>query len=228
MTEEQATYATAEGKMRAALKSARDEIKSYTEPFVGGLTAEEILESEAIMILKSEAIIQQADDALAMGTDDIRARTQELHTHAAPDLKIDLLKELDEKIDDMKSFIVLQSGGHIRTQLNQLPEQIQEQALIVSDLTADIEKLRLSIANIKNQKLELVLSATNDGKPLYSNDKARNMATEQLLREDKLYLDNCDELGRKESELRREQIQLDFLHNQFSAYRAIAGMTGVR
>lgn len=114
------------------------------------------------------------------------------------------------------------SSFHI---LIEFPDKIKKQSLIVADLTVSIEKLRLSIANIKNQSLELVLNATDGGKPKYGNDKARNLAVEQILREDKLYLENIDELGRKDYQLRVEQIQLDYLHDLFKANLALAGKT---
>lgn len=139
-------------------------------------------------------------------------------------LKADLMQELS----DMKQFIIMQSGGHIRKQLFELPEQIKIQSLRVAELTNHTEALRLSLVNSKNQVLELVLSATEDGKSKFSNDKARNLAVEQLLREDKLYLDSIDELSRKEYELRKEEIELEHLQNQFRAYLAVAGMQGVR
>ncbi len=135
------------------------------------------------------------------------------------DLKDDLLQELE----DMKQFIVMQSGGYIRKQLFELPGAIKSQSLIIANLTVETEKLGLSIENGKNQALELVLCATEESKPKYSNDKARNLAVQQLLRDDKLYLDSIDEMQRKESQLRREQIQLDYLQNQFKSYLVAYG-----
>ncbi len=144
----------------------------------------------------------------------------------------DLKTLMAQGLDDMKDFIILQSGGHIRLQLYQLPEQIRERALTVSDLTAGIEKLRQSIAYSKNKALELVSCATvtenGKTKDKFSNETARKAAVEVILREDESYLLSTDDIGRKESELRREQIQLDFLHNTFRAYLAVAGMNGVR
>jgi len=136
-------------------------------------------------------------------------------------------KVLDE-IVDLRSFILMQSGGHVRHQLFDLPGRIKDQSLTVAALVHQTEALRLSYANSKNQALELVLCATEDGKAKYSNDKARNLAVQQLLRDDKLYLNNIDELSWKECELRNEEIELEHLQNQFRAYLAVAGMQGVR
>lgn len=137
-------------------------------------------------------------------------------------------KHVQELISDAYNEGRVDRDNETTIQLIELPASIKSQSLMIAALTVDIEKLRLSIANIKNRALELVLSATNEGKPMYGNDKARNIAVEQLLREDKLYLDNCDELNRKECALRGEQTDLDYLHNQFRVYLAIAGMQGVR
>jgi len=137
-----------------------------------------------------------------------------------------LYQDILDELADMKQFIIMQSGGHIRQQLFDLPGRIKEQSLTVAALVNSTEALRLSYANSKNQALELVLCATEDGKAKYSNDKARNLAVQQLLRDDKLYLDNIDELSRKECELREEEIELEHLQNQFRAYLAVAGLKG--
>jgi len=142
----------------------------------------------------------------------------------ANDLKTDLLQELA----DMKQFIIMQSGGHIRHQLFELPGKIKDQSLTVAALVNRVEAHRLIHADSKNQALELVLSATEAGKPKFSNENQRKVAVDQLLREDKLYLDNIDELSRKECELRKEEIELEHLNNMFRAYLAVAGMQGVR
>jgi len=145
-----------------------------------------------------------------------------------PNTEQDDHQNIIDEITDLKQFIVMQSGGHIRHQLFDLPGRIKEQSLAVAALVNSTEALRLSYANSKNQALELVLCATEDGKAKYSNDKARNLAVQQLLRDDKLYLDNIDELSRKECELRKEEIELEHLQNQFRAYLAVAGIQGVR
>ncbi len=136
-------------------------------------------------------------------------------------------KHVQELISDAYNEGMTDKNNETAIQLLELPENIRVQALRIQLLVEDIEKLRMCIENGKNQALELVLCATEDGKPKYSNDKARSLAVQQLLREDKLYLDSIDELSRKESESRKEQIQLDYLENMFCAYRAISGMREV-
>jgi hypothetical protein len=122
----------------------------------------------------------------------------------------------------------VEAYNDIRDQLLGLPESIKSQSLYINEQTILIETLRRSIENSKNQAFELVLSATEEGKPKYTNDKARNIAAQQILRDDKKYLENLDELGRKEVQLRRDQIQLEYLQNMFRAHQAVAGMQGVR
>jgi len=129
---------------------------------------------------------------------------------------------------DLKHLIIMQSGGHIRQRLFDLPREIKAQSLKLAELTNYIEAIGLSIAQSRNQALELVLSATETDmgktKQKYSNEQSRKVALESLLRDDKTYLDNVDEMARKECTLRKEQIQLDYLENMFLAYRAISGM----
>jgi len=131
---------------------------------------------------------------------------------------------LREAFDEGKA----EACNDIRDQLLGLPESIKSQSLYLNEQTILIETLRRSIENSKNQALELVLNATEEGRSKYTNDKARNIAVQQILRDDKKYLENLDELGRKEVQLRRDQIQYEYLQNMFYAYRAIAGMQGVR
>jgi len=137
-----------------------------------------------------------------------------------------------DEIADLKQTVFMQSGSYIRRQLFELPEDIRMQSLKLAELTNHTEALRLSLAHSKNEALELVLSATETDmgktKQKFSNPESRKVALESLLRNNKLYLDNIDELSRKECELRKGQTQLEYLHNQFRAFLAVAGMQGAR
>jgi len=137
-----------------------------------------------------------------------------------------------DEFADLKHLVIMQSGGHIRQRLFDLPNKIRKQSLKLAELTNHIEAIGLSIAQSRSQALELVLSATETDmgktKQKFSNPESRKVALESLLRDDKLYLDNIDELSRKECELRKEQIQLDYLENMFLAYRAISGPREMR
>jgi len=217
MSEEEAIYMTAEGKMRAILELVRNDLVSAN--------------SEGSVLFK------QIDEALAMTTPDpdieqikedrFNAGYKQRETEYG--LKA---RHVQELISSAYKEGKTDGDNETAIQLIELPASIRSQASIITTLTADIEKLRLSIALSKNQSWELVLCATvtdmGKTKEKYTNEKARNMAVEQLLRDDKLYLENCDEIGRKECELRAEQIQLDYLHNMFKAYLAVAQMHGVR
>ena len=149
-----------------------------------------------------------------------------------PSTKRDVQQEIIDEITDLKQIVFMQSSGHIRRQLFELPDDIRMHSLKLAELTNHTEALRLSLAHSKNEALELVLSATEieigKVKQKYSNEQSRKVALESILRDDKLYLDNIDELSRKECELRKGQIQLDYLENMFLAYRAISGMREMR
>jgi len=143
-----------------------------------------------------------------------------------------LCDEILDEIADLKQIVFRQSSGHIRRQLFELPDDIRTQSLKLAELTNHIEAIGLSIAQSRSQALELVLSATETDmgktKQKFSNPESRKVALESLLRDDKIYLDNIDELSRKECELRKGQIQLDYLENMFLAYRAISGLREMR
>ena len=149
-----------------------------------------------------------------------------------PSTKRDVQQEIIDEITDLKQIVFMQSSGHIQRQLFELPDDIRMQSLKLAELTNHIEALGLSLAHSKNEALELVLSATETDmgktKQKFSNPESRKVALESLLRNNKLYLDNIDELSRKECELRKGHIQLDYLHNQFRAFLAVAGMQGAR
>ena len=149
-----------------------------------------------------------------------------------PNTERDDRQNIIDEITDLKQIVFMQSSSHIRRQLFELPDDIRAQSLKLAELTNYIEAIGLSIAQSRSQALELVLSATETDmgktKQKYSNPESRKVALESILRDDKLYLDNVDELSRKECELRKEQIQLDYLENMFLAYRAISGMREMR
>jgi len=149
-----------------------------------------------------------------------------------PNTERDVQQEIIDEITDPKQIIFMQSSGHIRRLLSELPDDIRTQSLKLAELTNHIEAIRLSVAQSRSQALELVLSATETDmgktKQKFSNPESRKVALESLLRDDKTYLDNVDELSRNECELRKGQIQLDYLENMFLAYRAISGMREMR
>jgi hypothetical protein len=133
-------------------------------------------------------------------------------------------KHVQELIADAYREGKEERTSFVSAQLLDLPELIKQQCLVVADLVNEIEVLRRNIDDAKNLALDVVSMATENGKPKYSNDTTRKVAVLQILRDDKTYRDNLDELYRKEVAFRKEQIQLDYLNNRFKAYLVITGM----
>src|SRR5574340_1433648 len=96
-----------------------------------------------------------------------------------------------------------------------LPDQIQEQSLEVAKTTELIEMQRLVLDRKKNDHLNFVLSATENGKPKFSNEQARKAAVESLIAEDVSYAEAYDSLTLKEALLKRQEIELTHLNNLF-------------
>src|SRR5574340_312716 len=128
------------------------------------------------------------------------------------------------EIGDLRREMMRQSGAVVRNQLLNLPDQIQEQSLEVAKTTELIEMQRLVLDRKKNDHLNFVLSATENGKPKFSNEQARKAAVESLIAEDVSYAEAYDSLTLKEALLKRQEIELTHLNNLFRAYLAIAGM----
>jgi len=112
----------------------------------------------------------------------------------------------------------------ISVQLIELPEVIRMQSLKLAELLEKTEDIKQSLERIENDALELVLCATEEGRAKFTNDKARKVAQEQILKENKLYCDSLDDLKLNAALQRKEQIELNYLQDKFKAYIAIAGM----
>jgi len=145
-----------------------------------------------------------------------------------PDDALEAFEQTRQELQDLKQFIAMQGGGHVRNQLLNLPDRIKEQSLEVAEISQQIEKVHLWIAHAKNEAFELISEIREEGKPKYSNEKARTVAQEKYLVESQQYLDNCDALGRLEWQLKTKEIELGHSQNLFRACLAVAGMQGVR
>ncbi len=138
------------------------------------------------------------------------------------------IAELAAEVSQLNEIVWQNSPSHIRNQLLNLPDAIKDQALKVANTSQEIEKLRLLIAHSRNQAFEFISGIKEGDKLKYSNEKARSVAQETYLADDKAYLGNCDKVSRQEWQLKVEQIELDFLRDSFKATLAIAQMQGVR
>ena len=232
-------------KLRAALEAAKEELDPlvvykgvFTPVGIKHLketiaAVDEALKSEPPLIGMSDAdyreVVQKAKNDGYQEGYEARAKEEALNAPAEnPDDGLDAFKQTKQEIADLKQFLESQSGGHVRNQLLNLPDAIKDQQVKVAQTSQEIEKLRLLIAHSRNQAFEFISGIKEGDKLKYSNEKARTVAQESYLAEDKEYLENCDKLGRQEWRLKVEQIELDFLHDSFKATLAIAQMQGVR
>lgn len=131
-------------------------------------------------------------------------------------------KQRQEEFDAIVNF-----PKKIIRELRELPDMISEEQLELLQLTCDIEKNRKIIAELKDDAFNIVLSATDNGKPKYSNDKARDIAVKMWLKDNPEFCTSVDELSRLEYQHRRQQIDLAFFENKFAACRSIAMLRGV-
>lgn len=104
-----------------------------------------------------------------------------------------------------------------------MPKQIKTQTLFTAGLAAEVETLRLKIS--KTTAAEMQTMADN---PANKNADMRKAALEAALKDNADYLKNIGELKIKEQTLNVNRTHLEYLHNLFSAYKAVAGIRAVR
>lgn len=103
--------------------------------------------------------------------------------------------------------------------LESLPEAIKAKSIELLTIQEQIDTHQNDVAVLKLSAMEKVLT---DG--LATNDKARITAQTSILAKDLLYIDTDKALREVQKKIRYEHAQLEFLHNQFRSYLAIAGM----
>lgn len=114
---------------------------------------------------------------------------------------------------------ISQHVTNLTVQLYHLPEDIKAKSLELLTIQEQIDQFQNDVYTLKTAAMEKVLT---DG--LATNDKARITAQTSILAKDQLYIDADKSLREAQKKLRQEQAQLEYLHNTFSAYKAIAGM----
>ena len=108
--------------------------------------------------------------------------------------------------------------------LLEMPDKIKAQQLHCADLAQATEAQRTLVEKMKKVHLDTVLSAMQEDKPKYSNDKQRAIALDKLLAEDECYTKSLQILLDIEKSQKLAGIELDYQHNVFKALLAIAGM----
>jgi len=107
---------------------------------------------------------------------------------------------------------------NLTVELYHLPEKIKAQAILVFDTQCKIEDEKAQMEIIKLLHLKPILN----NKEL-SNQQKRDIALEDVLKGDSGYQSRLVAKGENEILLKRRQIEMNFLQDSFSAYKAIAG-----
>lgn len=108
---------------------------------------------------------------------------------------------------------------NLTQELLAMPERIKNQTLEVYKATQSVEKYKNGVELMKAPHLQAVLN----NKEL-SNQGKRDLALEELLLQDKDYQQEALMLKGEEHRKKLLEIELEYMHNQFRAYLAIAGM----
>ncbi len=174
----------------------------------------------ALEIAKDYIALKSMGDANSGGVEVIKqidaALAEEPENYYTPKQVQKMVREAyDESETEKENEIVIQ--------LLESPDKIKGQQTLVVTLVRTIEEKRLLVEKIKNGHREKVLYAMEEGKPKYTNDKTRDLALISLLQGDAEYNQSLQNLRDEEQARQQAQIELDFLENLFSAYRAIIG-----
>lgn len=120
---------------------------------------------------------------------------------------------------------MLISNPELEDALLSLPDKIKSISTALAIRAANIEAQVLEESKIKNEYLDPIL---NEQKAQYTNQKSRDLALGKKLSEDAKYQELTKDLQNNRMLQRNNQLELEYLHNLFSAYKSIAGMRGVR
>ena len=136
-------------------------------------------------------------------------------------MAVQLLRE-NEAVNEL-----LIGADRIAERLLDIPAQIQAQQETVQLAKQAVEEAKGELQLAESLLMAEIQSATDPqtGKPLYSNETARRAELAQRQAGDKQYQDALQRLRDAESTLSAAQFELDRLYNEFSALKAVAGMT---
>ncbi|TEB13409.1 hypothetical protein [Pelotomaculum propionicicum] len=102
------------------------------------------------------------------------------------------------------------------------PEAIRRQQNILVQAQRNLDKAKQSLDLAKAEIIADINAAVNgQGKPLFSNEKARETEFIRRAREDENYRQALAEARRAEDECNDAKFMLDQLYNEFTAARAV-------
>lgn len=104
-----------------------------------------------------------------------------------------------------------------------LPAEIHHQETILSKIKQRLDEAKSNLELEKQVIIAAVISETNgDGKPRYTNEKAREAEIAKRLAVNTEYQEILLTVREAENAVNSEQFELNRLHNEFSAYKTIA------
>lgn len=112
-------------------------------------------------------------------------------------------------------------------QILELPGKIKTQSIAIADLSLSVERKRLIPAEIRNRHKQEIANTKEQGKLKYSNEDSRKAELEARISKDGEYSSAITDLNIAERQLRREELELRYLVNQFDALRSVAMLTAV-
>ncbi|HOV80376.1 MAG TPA: hypothetical protein PK728_09770 [Bacillota bacterium] len=102
------------------------------------------------------------------------------------------------------------------------PEAIRRQQNILVQAQRNLDEAKQALDLAKAEIMAEINAAVNgQGKPLFSNEKAREMEFIRRAREDENYRQALAEARRAEDEYNDAKFMLDQLYNEFTAARAV-------
>lgn len=109
--------------------------------------------------------------------------------------------------------------------LKESPEAIRKKQIQILTISDGIAIMELNASQRKNKALSEVFDEkTPEGKPLYSNEAKRENAVDSKLSQDQFYQVIISEISRSKNDLRKAQIDLEFLENTLSSTKKIADL----
>lgn len=116
--------------------------------------------------------------------------------------------------------------SELKQNLISMPLKIQQQKKKIASIKEIVEKLKLELREIEaNLTVEIANETNGGGKAKFSNAEARAAELVRRKNESAEYQQVFKQLQENQLELENEQITLEYLLDQFSAFRNVARLT---
>ncbi|MGE4274080.1 MAG: hypothetical protein AB7E31_14660 [Desulfitobacterium sp.] len=110
-----------------------------------------------------------------------------------------------------------------------IPEKIRIQQEVLKEARTAFESAKSNIVNAESMLMSIITAETNEaGKPLYSNDKARQAELEIRKKMDWEYREAWEPYKAALDEMENAQFLLEQLQNEFKAYQVVGNVLAAR